>query len=716
MILYSHGALLTFAAYGAAGYLVSGVYANAAYTPAPNVTGASNTAGGQCAHRARGSVPGWRLDTTSVSGIELSPTPTRHAPTRRPGDPLRLASLAKQVPLAESLRLAEGRLVRHDVPFEMNPYCRRAVAQGVTLARATGGTCTVLTLGPPSAEDVLREALAWGADEGLHLCDQAFAGSDSLASARALAAALEATGAFDLVLLGRNSIDGETGQVGPELAELLGLPFASGVRRLEDAGAFLRLELEHDDGTQEVEIALPAVLTVAERLCDPCKVDPAGRAAVDATRLHRITAAELGAGPWGEAGSPTVVGATRPMEHERALLVLDGALEAQIRRTVDELTERGALGATERSHAPTSDSQPPPPESAPAGPTDERPSTDGPVVAVVAEPGRPKVAGELLGAARRLAQEVGGVVHALAPMDASGALDAATLSDLGADLVVTLDGPPVPEDVSDAVSAYVGERRPWVLLAPSTAFGREVAGRAAAATGAGLVGDAVALSVQGGALVAAKPAFAGALVADITCRSATQMATIRPGMLPATAPAATQARRHASSAGATETRTLGRRGRVRILGERRNDDIETLARAESVIGVGTGVNPDEYELLSPLAAVLGAELAATRKVTDKGWAPRARQVGITGRSIAPRLYVALGLSGKFNHMVGVRGAGTVLAINSDRDAPVFGHCDVGIVGDWHEALPLLTEALRAAGAGVRPDAAPRASLVGDRDA
>ncbi len=129
---------------------------------------------------------------------------------------------------------------------------------------------------------------------------------------------LRAAGPFDLVLLGRNSIDGETGQVGPELAELLDLPFASGVRQLEDRGPVWRLQLEHDDGTQEVEITLPAVLSVAERLCDPCKVDPAGRAAVPPARLTRMDAGQLGPGPWGEAGSPTVVGATRAMEHERA--------------------------------------------------------------------------------------------------------------------------------------------------------------------------------------------------------------------------------------------------------------------------------------------------------------------------------------------------------------------------------------------------------------
>jgi electron transfer flavoprotein alpha subunit len=264
----------------------------------------------------------------------------------------------------------------------------------------------------------------------------------------------------------------------------------------------------------------------------------------------------------------------------------------------------------------------------------------------------------------------------------------------GADVVCALVGSELPGDVAAAVTAYVREREPWALLAPSTAFGREVAARAAAATGSGLVGDAVALSVtDDGTLVAAKPAFAGALVADITSRSSTCMVTVRPGVLPLPAADTT------SGSASTITRPVPALGRVRLLSERRNDDLETLARADVVIGVGAGVAPDEYERLSPLAATLGAELGATRKVTDKGWAPRARQIGITGRSIAPRLYVAIGLSGKFNHMVGVRSAGTILAVNTDRAAPVFEHCDIGLVADWHEAVPLLQQSLRRATAG-----------------
>ncbi len=381
---------------------------------------------------------------------------------RSPGAPLRVASLAKQIPHPESMRMTEGRLVRDGVELEMNAYCRRAVAEGVTLATETGGSCTVLTLGPPSAEDVLREGIAWGAGSGLHLCDPAFAGSDTLATARALAAALSAAGPFDLVLVGLNSLDGETGQVGPELAQLLDLPFAAGVRRLEDLGDRLRLGLEQDDGTAEVEIALPAVLSVAERLCDPCKVDPEGRAAVPADRITRLGAADLGAGPWGEAGSPTVVGAVHPMEHDRALVVLSGPLPAQVEEAVRLLDARGALRTDAARRAP----RPHPAGATPVGPH---------VVAVLDEPGRAEAAVELVEAAARLGTEVGARVHLLRPVDEKDDGEPGPGAPAGTDLIVELTGSCVPEDVADAVAAYVRDEEPWALLAPSTAFGREVA-------------------------------------------------------------------------------------------------------------------------------------------------------------------------------------------------------------------------------------------------
>ncbi|MBM3659775.1 MAG: electron transfer flavoprotein subunit alpha/FixB family protein, partial [Actinobacteria bacterium] len=214
------------------------------------------------------------------------------------------------------------------------------------------------------------------------------------------------------------------------------------------------------------------------------------------------------------------------------------------------------------------------------------------------------------------------------------------------------------------------------------------AGRVAAAIDAGLTGDAVDLEVVDGRLVAWKPAFGGQLVAAIHARSATQMATVRVGVLPRLEP------RDAVEP-ARETRPVTPRSRVCVLARVRDDDLDVLAEAGAVVGVGRGVDPGDYPALDALCGLLGAELGATRKVTDNGWLPRARQIGITGRSIAPRLFVSIGASGKFNHMVGVRSAGTVLAINPDPDALVFGVADVGIVADWQTAVPALVAAIAA---------------------
>lgn len=590
---------------------------------------------------------------------------------------MRIAALVKQIPAFEEMELGpDGRLRRDGLDLEMNPYCRRAVAQAVELAAAVGdGTVTVFTLGPPCADDVLREAIAWGmqsnvSTDGVLITDPAFAGSDTLATARALAAAITREGPFDLVLLGRNSVDADTGQVGPELAELLDLPFATGVRYLSMKGPTLHLRCELDDGWMQLEVTVPAVISAAERLIDPCKVPPAERTLVSDHGIRTLTASDLGDGPWGAAGSPTTVGPVRVHEVHRERLVLDGTIAEQVRRAVEVLAARGALDATadvttEAATVPAS-----------------RPTT-GAVVAVLAEPDRAHVTRELLGCAARLAAEIDGHVVAVN----ADMLDAHVLASWGADVELGLGDDLVEEDVAAGLVAWARDVEPWAVLAPSTAWGREVAARAAAALGAGLTGDAVALDIDGGRLVAWKPAFGGQLVASITATSPVQMATVRAGVLPTPQPRVAVADSHAVA--------IAPRGRIRVLARTRDDDLDTLAEAHAVIGIGQGVDPADYPQLEPLRLALGAELAATRKVTDKGWMPHARQVGITGRMIAPRLYVALGLGGKFNHMVGVRSSGTVLALNTDPEALVFDAADVGIVGDWHDVVPLLTAALEA---------------------
>jgi electron transfer flavoprotein alpha subunit len=592
---------------------------------------------------------------------------------------VRIAVLVKQVPLAETLELsASGRLKREGVDLEMNAYCRRAVSKGVELAAQTGGTCTVFTLGPPSAEDCLREAIAWGADDGVLLTDPAFAGSDTLATARVIAAAIVREGPFDLVMAGRNSIDADTGQVPPELAELLDLPLAAGVKELQVFDGSLVARCELDDGWRSVRVTLPALVSVAERLCEPAKVEPERRAAVAPELIRRLSAADLGPGPFGEEGSPTSVGRVRIMEVERRRIRLSGPVDEQVAEAVSLLQGWGALGA------PGTATQDGVQRADPVSTSDMRGGPGGgPVVAVVTEPGRTRISRELLGEAAQLAGAIGGSVVCFGP----GGLEPEQLDAWGADKVVSVSGAVTEQDVAGALASWCASETPWAVLVPGTLWGREVAGRCASRIGAGLTGDAVGFGVEDRRFVAWKPAFGGRLVAAITASSAVQMATVRPGVLELRSPRAAQ------GVMPVEELSVLPSGLVEILDLGRDDDVETLLSARVVVGVGTGIPPDEYEALQPLLKLLGAELAATRKVTDKGWLPRARQVGITGHSIAPALYVALGVHGKFNHVIGTRSAGSVLAVNLDAKAPVFDWSDVGIVADWREAVPALVAAL-----------------------
>ncbi|HXW34583.1 MAG TPA: electron transfer flavoprotein subunit beta/FixA family protein, partial [Acidimicrobiales bacterium] len=320
---------------------------------------------------------------------------------------MRIAVLVKQVPRAESMELLpSGRIQRDGVELEMNAYCRRAVSKGVELARDSGGSCTVFTLGPPSAEDVLREAVGWGADEGVLLSDPQFAGSDTLATARALAAALDKEGPWDLVLVGRNSIDADTGQVGPELAELLGLPFAAGVRELAIQKGVAEVRCELDDGWRRLSVSLPAVLSTAERLTEPCKVAPEDRVLVQEDKISRLAAVDLGFGPWGQAGSPTTVGRVRVMDVDRRRVVLSGPVADQVSCAVDLLWEWGALDEL-RPDGPGLSNQTAEPDLDAVGGErhGSRLTLSGPVesegddrriVCVVLEPDRPRSARELL--------------------------------------------------------------------------------------------------------------------------------------------------------------------------------------------------------------------------------------------------------------------------------------------------------------------------------
>ena len=606
---------------------------------------------------------------------------------------MRIAVLVKQIPAPVEFRMHQGRLVRDGVPLEVNAYCRRANAKAVELA-GPDGEVVVFTMGPPAAADALREMIACGADRGVHLCDPAFAGSDTLATAVALAAALRREGPFDLVLAGLNSLDSDTGQVPVEVAELLGLPFAAGARDLEVDGRTFTARLETDDGYCTVTGDLPAALSTAERLCAPSKAPPEVYAEVPDDRIVRLSAADLDvpAEQLGAPGSPTSVGPIRVLTATRRAL-----RAASVAHAVDLLEAFGAFSDEVDSGSDAAQED----DAAPGSAVLLEAGTDGADAEVgersvwcfFTEPG---VGAELLGEAAELAAWISGTVTAVTT-GANGA-SAAELGAAGADRLLVIESAPEPSEQADALAAAVAERLPWALLVEGTRSGRVVASIVAARCGWGLTGDAVGLEVSpDGRLVAWKPAFGGRLQVPILSRSPVQMATIRPGVLALRPP------RVDAPEPEVELLPAPAPARIRTVAvERDDDDTGELRRARTVVAVGVGVEPDGYPVIDELRAALGdAALGATRRVTDQGWVPRGRQIGVTGHAVAPRLLVAVGSSGRFNHTVGIRNAGVLMAVNSNPDAEIFDQVDVGLVGEWQTVVPELTAELEARGVADR---------------
>lgn len=218
----------------------------------------------------------------------------------------------KQVPDTTNVRInpETNTLVREGVESIINPFDCYALEEGVRLKERFGGKVTALCMGPPQAESALREAISLGADEGILLSDRAFAGSDTLATSYALAQAIRKIGAYDVILCGKQAIDGDTAQVGPGIAVHLGLPQITYVRKIEaiEKGV-LRAERMNEDGYDVIEAELPVLLTVVKEINEPRIASLKGKMAAKKAVITVWKAADVGAETTrvGLEGSPTMV-------------------------------------------------------------------------------------------------------------------------------------------------------------------------------------------------------------------------------------------------------------------------------------------------------------------------------------------------------------------------------------------------------------------------
>lgn len=605
---------------------------------------------------------------------------------------LRLLVCLKAVPAAGEVRVdGEYRLERGSAPLQWNLADESALEAALRLAKGgpgpgppagqpcgaaqTGpaGEVTVLSMGPAKLQTALQELLGRGAHHAALLTDPALAGADTRATAHALAAAAGALGPFDLILCGRRAIDGETGQVPGQLAAALGLPCVTeaealdwaGPRPGEEGARGLHITRRLETGSERLLAEGPLVVSVCEYVY-PLRLP--GIAAMRRARtqpVRLLTAAELGLSPGqcGLAGSPTRV----------VQLHTQFAGRRTGPRETDPQKAAAALWAMLRQPVPHAgkDEMPKPEMVSPAeGGEDPGWVGEQPGLLVLCpfglEPGLVQKAREMAGRPVRL----------LCPQ-----ADAAQAAAAGAGIIHTLAGPP-PADEALFAAWLAGRVREWgcgIVLAPACVKMRGVMPQLAWRLNAGLTADCTALALESGRLIQTRPAFGNSLMAVIRCQSRVQMATVRPGTF-----------RYAPAAPAAPARLIPETppagpGRVLPLGFEPYARGLPLAGAQVILAGGLGVGSRAgFEKLARLAAQLGGAAAASRAAVDAGFAPYRCQVGITGVTVRPRLYLALGISGAVQHLAGMSGADIIAAANTDPKAPIFDYADYGFVGDWQQ--------------------------------
>jgi electron transfer flavoprotein alpha/beta subunit len=584
---------------------------------------------------------------------------------------VKILCLVKQIPRPDAISFDDETktLRREGVPLELNPFDAYAVSEAVRLCDAAGGGEVIaMSMGPPQAEDALRECLALGADRAIHLSDRLFAVADTIGTSRTLALAVEKEGGVDLVLCGRKALDAETGQVPPEVAAFLGWAQATNVSGLELEDGQVHVRRETNDGEEVRELALPAVCSIA-------RTAPRGPAAGGSGEIAVWAAADLVPDPrpndkrFGQTGSPTRVLAVRDVTPERA---------GTVASSPEEAAEAIAALLSERAK--------------PASPWEkperlgEQPGASFDCWTLV-EPidGRAsRTSLELLGKGRELAGKLGGrnvalvVGHAVAEAVADAARH-------GAEVAYVFDDASLKDGETEAwvaVLRQVLEReRPHVLLIPATPHGRDIGPRVAGELELGMTADCVDLGIdRGGRLIQHKPAYGGNIVSVIMGATTPQLATVRPRMFEPVEPRDSDVELHQ-----LRIETLPEL-RARVV-ERRRDDQPgwVLDEADVVVGVGAAVDAEE---VAGLVRALGAAVGGDRAAAEAGHVPASAHIGLLGRAVAPRLYLAVETSADYEHTTGTVKAGVIAALGV-RDVPA----DVVLPAPWRETLPQLVDAL-----------------------
>lgn len=627
--------------------------------------------------------------------------------------------LLKQVPDIrnipdEAWDWEKGTLKRAYLTNVLNELDKQALAFAIRMREKQPGQIVCLTMGPPFAEEVLRYAMSVGADTGVLVTDRKMGGADTAATAYPLGQAIRKIEEeiFNgdknyIILAGMQSVDGDTAQVPAQVAEELGIAQIAYATSFKFDNGELRITRITRRGNQVVTPSRYPCLITAVNWTEPLNASFNRTRWTNSQKIYSWSAVDIQANESriGSAGSRTTVFrifSPKDISQKQCAVFAEDELGKLVEAMKESYSQKSGEGEKAKEEAVYQ---------FPEGKTG---SYHGEVwVYVEQEDGEINSASlELLGKATELARQLKEKVGAvLTGSDVSKS--AKELLHYGADKVYLTEHPllanflPVP--YTKAVSELVEKYQPQMILFSATPLGRELAPRIAYRANSGLTADCTSLDIMDfkrgnveltAILKQTRPALGGNIMASIiTQNSKIQMATTRPGVMKALKPDNTRTGEiieHTIQINETE---MG----VRIISVESQPPASELKDAVVIVSGGLGCktkeNYDRYvrTLADSMGKVLGCEvmIGASRLAVEAGFIDRSHQVGQTGQTVKPRLYVAVGISGAVQHLTGMQKSELILVINKNPNAPIFKVADFGVTGNLEEVVPKLVKELNA---------------------
>jgi electron transfer flavoprotein alpha subunit len=634
---------------------------------------------------------------------------------------LTIISLIKQVPLPTEMRMGDdGLMDRTKAKSIINIDCQFGLEAGLQLKKQyPNAKMVVCSMGPPSFEVALRTAISMGYDEAYLLSDRKLGGSDTFATGLAISTMLKHLGFTKdskepfVILAGRQTSDGDTAHVPSQVAESMGIPqatFVESVKADEEGNVIAKRIIE--GGYQMMKLPMPCAISLTPTGIPPRKPSLMGAIKARNTKITVLGIDDIGLGTEkiGISGSPTIVAKVVNIVSERAPIIMsDGNNESSLVENMISNFKKGANVLEKKETVEKKEKE------KPEFPYfDNRDGAKGIITWAEVTNGkvsRPSL--ELLTPARHLANQLGNDTKIVTLLIGKNVKDLTQiLFEHGSDEVIVVEDDRFEEYLvlpfSSIFEQVINERKPEIALFAATTAGRELAPRIGMKTGSGVTADCTGLEIgeyvnrkkeiiNKPILHSRRPTYGESKLATILGFVYPQISTARAGTFEVP-------KREEGRTGILSTfvpKLDKNEFKVEILKTVRGEGgLQNLFDADIIVSGGRGTTVDNLGLVKKLVDALkekrvNAEWACSRTVVDEGVAEYAHQVGQTGKTVRPKVYVAVGISGAIQHIAGMKESEKIIAINHNPKASIFHFADFGIVGEYQDILPELIERVKS---------------------